>query len=159
MSDDWDNAPVPVEVVTTDTFDSNTTSLSQSIRAMMYSPAEYPTLKRFIPQEQLPQFESIYEIARNNDMTVQQFVQKDPEYALRMAEHVYAEWLNVSTAAALKGALTLSDDTGTMHDYALNKNQTRILELRVRAAKALIPYTLTNFSLIKCQVNSTKLFS
>ena len=140
MSDDWDNAPVPVEVVTTDTFDSNTTSLSQSIRAMMYSPAEYPTLKRFIPQEQLPQFESIYEIARNNDMTVQQFVQKDPEYALRMAEHVYAEWLNVSTAAALKGALTLSDDTGTMHDYALNKNQTRILELRVRAAKEQLDY-------------------
>ena len=139
MSDDWNDA-VPVEVVTTDTFDSNTVSLTQSIRAMMYSPVEPVHVKRIIPQEQLPQFESIYEIARNRDMTVQQFVQEDPDYAVRIAEHVYAEWNNVLTAAALKGALTLADETGMMHDYALTKSQTKMLELRVRAAKEQLDY-------------------
>lgn len=114
-----------------------TETLSAGIRKMLFSPSTEDKLpvKTNKSFELLPQFDSIYEVARSQDMTLQEFVQKDPQYALRVAENSYANWNNLLTSASITGGLEMPGDDGEVERYAVSKNQTKLIELRVKEAK------------------------
>lgn len=136
--EDWNDIP-ETEVITSETFNKGENSaetLTTSIKKMMYGPVndDIPSIKRKIDKDILPQFDSIYEIARAENKTVSQFVHDDPLYAQRVAENTAAEWQNILTMAALKGAVTMMDEDGEEHDYAITKNQTHLIEIRVKEA-------------------------
>ena len=108
-------------------------SLTASVRDMLYTTASDDRLKEAVGKYlSLPQFKTIYEVAKDEDLTLQEFVQKYPEDALRIAENSYSEWQEILTTAALKGAITLADEMGDEHDYQLSKNQTKLIEVKVR---------------------------
>lgn len=111
-------------------------SFSAGIRKMLQRPSSddnFPVITTKT-SEQLPQFDSIYEIARAQDMTLQEFVQKDPQHALRIVENSYANWQNILTSASITGGIEMPDEDGEMVRYAVSKNQTKLLELRIREA-------------------------
>lgn len=115
-------------------------SLSESVRKMLESSARRKKTEDVIPAAILPSFDSIYEIARSQGLTVPEFVRKDPDYAVRVAENCCAEWQNILTTAAIKGSLSMEGEDGKQHDYALNKNQTRMIEVRIREAQKHLDY-------------------
>lgn len=116
-------------------------SLTASVRDMLYTSADDDRLKDAVGKYlDMPQFKSIYEIAKDEDMSVQDFVKKYPEDALRIVENSYAEWQSILTTAALKGAITLADEMGDEHDYLLTKNQTKLIEVKVREAEKQVAY-------------------
>lgn len=111
-------------------------SFSAGIRKMLQRPSSddnFP-VKSTKTSEQLPQFDSIYEIAKAKDMTLQEFVQKDPQQALRMVENSYANWQNLLTSASITGGIEMPGEDGEMERYAVSKNQTKLIELRIREA-------------------------
>ena len=111
-------------------------SLTSSMRDMLYTTAEDDKLESAVGKYlSLPQFKSIYEVAKEDDMSLSEFVRKYPEDALRIVENSYAEWQSILTTAALKGAITLADEMGDEHDYMLTKNQTKLIEVKVREAE------------------------
>lgn len=115
-------------------------SLSSGIRKMLERPTSEDnlTIKTTKSSELFPQFDSIFEIARSEDLTVADFVQRDPQYAVRLAENCYANWQNLLTAAAISGGLDVPDEDGSVVKVALTKNQTRLIEVRIKeAAKQL----------------------
>lgn len=136
--EDWDSFEVSKEAIQPDAKDQ---SLSANIRRMLNRPAKEDEfeVKRDLG-DGLPQFDSIYELARAEGKTVAEFVQQDPRYAIRVAEHTCAEWQNILTQAALKGALTMYDDDGNERDYAINRNQTKLIEMRVEQAIRQLNY-------------------
>lgn len=105
-------------------------SMTASTKKMLLSSAAEPRYTRSKNVE-LPEFKSIYEIARDNGLTVQDYVQADPDRALRVAENACAEWQNILTTAAIRGAIVMNDEFGEPHEYAVTKNQTRLIEVRV----------------------------
>lgn len=116
-------------------------SLTASVRDMLYTSADDDRLKDAVGKYlDMPQFKSIYEIAKDEDMSVQDFVKKYPEDALRIVENSYAEWQSILTTAALKGAITLADEMGEEHDYILSKNQTKLIEVKVRESEKQVAY-------------------
>lgn len=116
-------------------------SLTASVRDMLYTSADDDRLKDAVGKYlDMPQFKSIYEIAKDEDMSVQDFVKKYPEDALRIVENSYAEWQSILTTAALKGAITLADEMGDEHDYMLTKNQTKLIEVKVRESEKQVAY-------------------
>lgn len=130
--DEWDSLEVPEDKeVVVDT----TQSLSSSVKKMLYAPAASDKKTTTKSLDNLPQFDSIFEIARRADMTVADFVQQDPQYALRIMENSVADWQNILTTAALKGAITMEDANGTPVDYTVTKNQTKLIEIRVNEAQ------------------------
>ena len=100
-------------------------SFSAGIRKMLQKPTSDDNLpvktdKKF---ETLPQFDSIFEIARNENLTVSEYVQRDPQYALRLVENCYANWQNILTSASITGGIEMPDDeTGEIVRYAVSKN-------------------------------------
>ena len=111
-------------------------SFSAGIRKMLQKPSSddnFPVLDKS-SSESLPQFDSIYEIARSHDMTLQEFVQKDPQRALRLVENSYANWQNLLTSASVTGGIEMPGEDGEMERYAVSKNQTKLIELRIREA-------------------------
>lgn len=111
-------------------------SLTASVKKMLFTPASDDAIVcKKIKKADLPQFESIFEIARSKGMTVQAFVQSDPGYAVQLMEYAVAEWQNILTTAAMKGALTVVDEDGLEHDYVVTKNQTKLIEIRVAQAE------------------------
>lgn len=122
---------------------ANKKSLSANIKDILYAPAsdDLPAKsKKDVSTAELPAFDSIYEIARNKDMTVQEFVQEDPRYAIFIVEHSMAEWQNILTQASLKGAITMTDDTGEDQDYVVTKSQVKLIELRVHEAQKQLDF-------------------
>lgn len=124
---------LPVKVETRD-------NCSAVIKRMFAEPAERFDLVAKPPKEILPSFDSIYEIARVAQCTVQEFVNRDPDYALRLAENCCAEWQNILTTAAMKGSIEMQNEFGEYKDYALTKNQTRMIEIRVKEAQRQLDY-------------------
>lgn len=111
-------------------------SLTASVRNMLYTPATEDALGDPVGKYlDSVQFKSIYEVARDDGFTLTEFVRKYPEDAVRIAENVYIEWQNILTTGALKGAITLADDMGDEHDYILTKNQTKLIEIKVRESE------------------------
>lgn len=111
-------------------------SFSSGIRKMMQRPVaddRLPVVNR-LSSEVLPQYESIFELAKREDLTVAEFVRRDPQFALRLAENCYANWSNVLTSAAITGGLEMEDDTGNLQRYAVSKNQTKLIEIRIKEA-------------------------
>ena len=113
-------------------------SFSAGIRKMLQKPTSDDNLpvktnKKF---EALPQFDSIFEIARNENLTVSEYVQRDPQYALRLVENCYANWQNILTSASITGGIEMPDDeTGEVVRYAVSKNQTKLIEIRINEAR------------------------
>ena len=111
-------------------------SLTASVRNMLYTPATEDALGDPVGKYlDSAQFKSIYEVARDDGFTLTELVRKYPEDAVRIAENVYIEWQNILTTGALKGAITLADDMGDEHDYILTKNQTKLIEIKVRESE------------------------
>lgn len=111
-------------------------TLSSGIRKMLYgntSDDNFPAVTVHSNLE-LPQFDSIYEIARAADMTLQEFVQRDPQYAVRLAENSYASWNNLLTSVSLTGGIDMPNEDGDTQTFAVTKNQTKLIEIRVREA-------------------------
>ena len=108
-------------VVTSETFDDidnaareerddaakDSLTLTQSIKRMLYSPADDYGLHTAVSVIDWPEYESIFEIARARGMSVKEFVFEDPALALKMAENSCAVWQNLLTTAAVKGSLCL----------------------------------------------------
>ena len=112
-------------------------SFSAGIRKMLQKPTSDDNLpvktnKEF---EALPQFDSIFEIARNENLTVSEYVQRDPQYALRLVENCYANWQNFLTSAAITGGIDMPDEEGKVTRYAVSKNQTKLIEVRINEAR------------------------
>lgn len=133
--DDWDSFSSNIEVEN-DNKPVSDTSLSAGVRKMLHQFTSDDTLPVLNSNsfDTLPQFDSIFEIARADNSTLQEFVQKDPQYALRLAENSYANWQNLLTSAALTGGIDMPDEEGNVQTFAVSKNQTKLLELRVREA-------------------------
>ena len=115
---------------------SKSESFSAGIRKMLQKPSSddnFPVIDKS-SSESLPQFDSIYEIARSHDMTLQEFVQKDPQRAIRLVENSYANWQNLLTSASVTGGIEMPGEDGEMERYAVSKNQTKLIELRIREA-------------------------
>ena len=116
-------------------------SLSQSVKKMLYQPAKDDFISSVEFRDNFTfSFESVYEIADSQGITVQEWVQNNPTTALRVAEHISGQWQNILTMAALKGAVTMEDEDGYPHDYAVTKNQTKLIELRVKEAQKQLDY-------------------
>lgn len=109
-------------------------SLTASVKREMFNEASgsYGTIK-LEPVE--PKFDSIYELARSKQLTLQEFVYRDPQYAIYLAENALAEWENILTMAAINGCLVMKDEDGEEHNYQLTRNQTKLIELRVKSAE------------------------
>lgn len=143
MAEDWDSIQDTNAVVECKDDSSNAEkSLTASIKMMLFGDAgnDLVRAKRRLDIDMLPQYDSVYEIARSNGMTVAEWVADDPSQALQIMEHVCAEWQNVLTMAAIKGAITMRDDDGEEHDYQITRNQTKMIELRVREAQKQLDY-------------------
>ena len=113
-------------------------SFSAGIRKMLQKPTSDDNLTVKIKKDfnTLPQFDSIFEIARNENLTVSEFVQRDPQYALRLVENCYANWQNILTSASITGGIEMPDDeTGEITRYAVSKNQTKLIEIRINEAR------------------------
>ena len=109
-------------------------SLSSGIRRMLLQPASAD-----LPAEgagrDLPGFESIYELARDSGLTLEDYVRRDPKGAVRRAEAGLAAWQNVLTQAAMTGALEMPDADGKPSSFTVTKNQTKLLEMRVKESR------------------------
>lgn len=141
------------EVITSETYDdvtseviedkqqNDSTSLTKSIKRMLYDQVDIGDVKSaaVMAIEQLPEYESIYEIAGEANMTVKEFVFNDPALALRLVENSCAVWQNLLTMAAVRGTLPV-DVNGKVEEYAVTRNQTRLIEVRVREANAQLKY-------------------
>lgn len=112
-------------------------ALSAGIRRMLQQPANSDVLeaKQHIDTAALPQFDSIYELAKAADKTVMQWVQDDPQYAMRLVENVLASWQSILTQASITGGIDLPDEDGNIQSYAITKNQTKLIELRLHEAE------------------------
>ena len=141
------------EVITSESYDieddslasrsvqpNDTTSLTQSIKRMLYAPVDVDELHPVtMPTAVLPEYESIFEIAGAKGLTVKEFVHEDPAFALRLAENSCAVWQNLLTMAAVRGTLPVEVD-GRVQEYAVSRNQTRLIEVRVRESNAQLKY-------------------
>lgn len=90
-----------------------------------------PWIKTCNVREVDESLDSVYEVAAANGLAMIDFVQKDPQYAVMIAEMSYAKWTNVLTQASLTGAITTEEGS-----IAISKNQMQALELRINQAKA-----------------------
>lgn len=109
-------------------------SFSSGIRKMLVSKAVDDLPPENVGRD-LPELESVYELARDAGLTLQEYVRRDPQGALRRAEAGVAAWQNVLTQAAMTGQLEMPNEVGEMMPFAVSKNQTHLLEMRVREAR------------------------
>lgn len=79
--------------------------------------------------------DSVYEVAAANGMTLIDYVQRDPEHAVMLAEMSYAKWTNVLTQASLTGCITTEEG-----NVSISRNQTKAIELRIQQAKKELEY-------------------
>lgn len=109
-------------------------SFSSGIRKMLLRPAGEDLPAESAGRE-LPGLESVYELARDSGLTLSDYVRRDPKGALRRAEAGLAAWQNVLTQAAMTGNLEMPDESGNPVAFAVTKNQTKLLEMRVRESR------------------------
>lgn len=123
------------EVIEQDSDTMSNISFTALSRQMLNERVTFPwyeSKKRSSIDEDL---DSIYEIAAAHRVPLVTFISEDPEYAIMCVEMSYAKWTNVLTQAALTGCITTEDG-----NIAINKNQIKALEMRIRQAKAELDY-------------------
>lgn len=76
----------------------------------------------------------VYVMASEQGISLETFVRNDPDYAVRLAESVVAYWSGILTSVALTGTLTSEDDNGNPVEYAITKNQAKMIELKLSQA-------------------------
>lgn len=109
-------------------------SLTASVKAMLFDTGKPSNSRAPFTVEATTQ--SIYELAVVSGLTLEEYVNQDPDRAVRLAEASYAEWTKIMTMAAIEGAVTSIDpDTGEPRAFALTKNQTKMISDRVAAAQ------------------------
>ena len=79
-------------------------------------------------------YESVYELARQKGMTLREWVMDDPRSAVRTAESGLAEWQNLMTMAAIRGAIVMRGPAGEA-EYAVTRTQAKMIQARVDAAE------------------------
>lgn len=130
-TDDWDNFEVDKEQVHKEqsTAIAKSESFSAGIRKMLQQSAADDVAKSnaIIDND----YETIFEIAKKNDMSVQDFVQQDPQRAIRIAENCLANWQNLLTAAAITGGIEMPNDEGETATYVVTKNQVKLIEIKI----------------------------
>ena len=115
-------------------------ALAASVKKMFFSDVE-PVYSKPRKQIALPENKTIYELAAEQELTVLEFVQQDPELAVRIAENELAGWLNILSLAASQGYLVMKDpETGEETEYAVSKNQAKLIEVRVNQAQKQLDY-------------------
>lgn len=143
MSEDTTDVAVaePVtEVITSNSFDGKvevSKSLSAGIKRMLSTEASddrLTMLRAFDPEKDCKNLEDIYTLARDKNMTVEEFVISDPHFATVAVESNLAEWNNIIAQVAITGGVTRLDASGVEHVFSVSKNQIRALEYRVREA-------------------------
>lgn len=116
-------------------------SLSASVKRMFDQEAEPVYVEKSQKQLELPQDKTIYELASELGLTVLEYVQRDPEYAVRVAENELAKWMNLLSTAAAQGYLRMENpETGEEEEYAVSKNQAKLIEVRVNQAQKQLDY-------------------
>lgn len=117
-------------------------SLSHGIRQLLLQPAsdDIQIARRTINSTEFERYLSVYDIARRENKTITEFVQADPQYALRLAENAYIDWQNVLSEAALTGSLSALDEYGREYKEEVSKNQTRLIEVRLSEASKQLNY-------------------
>lgn len=73
---------------------------------------------------------SIIENAHSQGLTLKQYVEKDPDKAIKEAESILNYWSTVQTAAALEGGIRVDGEF-----TPVSKNMTKLLQLRTEAAQ------------------------
>jgi len=119
---------------------SDSQSLSASVKKMFDQEAEdvYVKKSNTLP---LPEDKTVYELAAELGLTVLEYVQRDPEYAVRVAENELASWMNLLSNAAAKGYLEMENpETGELEEYSVSKNQAKMIEVRVAQAQKQLDY-------------------
>lgn len=115
-------------------------SLTASFRKLLNLPAREDDIKRKDSKHIENTSLSVYEIATAEGKTVVEWVQSDPVTAVEYAENSVAYWQNVLTTAAMTGALEVPDESGQVQAYTVTKNQTKMIELRVRESLRQLDY-------------------
>jgi hypothetical protein len=81
--------------------------------------------------------ESIIACAQALGLTIQQYVNKNPDKAVKEAEASLNEWLRIQSNAAIEGSVTITNaETGKPQSHLLNKNMVRLIQDRVNQAQA-----------------------
>lgn len=136
--EDWDELDKAADVEEQQQALARSESFSSGIRKMLQRSTEEDMLpakeEPSSTGEMLPQFDSVYEIAHAAGKTLAEFVQADPKHAQFLAENSLANWQNLLTSAAVTGGIDMPDEEGTIQTYTVSKNQTKLIELRVREA-------------------------
>jgi hypothetical protein len=86
-------------------------------------------IRKLYLEDSTDNLRSIIEIAHEQGFTLQEYVTQDPDRAIRYAELCLSEWLKLQSMAAIEGHIRT--DTGS---YRLDKNMTKLIELRVQEA-------------------------
>lgn len=115
--------------------DSSIISFTSGIKQMLDSEVSFKPAQSSVPTATIiADTKSIYDYALDLGLTLQDYVDKFPESALRQAEAIYAQWLRIQEAAAIEGAITTTDENGEPQKYAITKNQTKLIADRVTIA-------------------------
>lgn len=105
-------------------------SLTASFKKMLYTDAE-DTVP--VPSERslIDTPVDIYQQAYEHNMSLEAFVRQDPDYAVRAAEAVLQYWNGILSSVALTGTIAGEDENGEQKEYAVSKNQAKMIELRI----------------------------
>ena len=79
-------------------------------------------------------YESVYELARQRGLTLREWVMEDPRSAVRTAENNVAEWHNLMTMAAIRGAIVMRGPDGDA-EYAVSTAQAKLIQRKAEAAE------------------------
>ena len=119
---------------------SESQALAASVKKMFFSDVE-PVYVKPKKQIELPDNKTVYDLAAEQGITVLEFVQQDPEFAVRLAEKELAGWMNILSLAASQGYLEMENpETGEPEQYAVSKNQAKLIEVRVNQAQKQLDY-------------------
>ena len=116
--------------------------MTQGIKDLLQNEYEIPESK-VVPEVQIDQIESVLTTANNAGFTLQEFCQQFPDTAVKQAEAVLAQWLNVQATAAIEGGIHTEEGI-----VMINKNQTALIHDRLlyaeRELEQVRDYVLTS---------------
>ena len=143
--EDW--AALEADKVQQDTSISDAQqSLTMSVKRTLYSNLEFKPVTN--TNEIDPHSFSIYELAAKSNMTVREYIEQDPRKAVRECEASYAYWSNILNQAAITGTVTILDENNKEHNVSLTKNQTKMMEIRLREAEKQLEFVRDEADLV-----------